>query len=242
MVHMVGVDIGDDGNIRVLLEESPIAFIGFGNNIRAFPQDGIAMQVIDFAADDDGRVLMTFFEDLAQHGRRRRLAMGTGYRNPLPPAHDVDQGIGPMDDRNPAAARFGQFYVSIADGRRNDDDLGILQIFRTLADADTGPFFRELFRHRRRFEIRTGYMISFFNENIGNCPHSGAGNADKMNVCNLVQINHRFIPHPSLPVTDDVYGQWTGPVQQYHVPPGACPWSGWPVPSLPAPSDRLLNE
>ena len=67
--------------------------------------------------------------------------MGTGYRNPLPPAHDVDQGIGPMDDRNPAAARFGQFYVSIADGRRNDDDLGILQIFRTLADADTGPVF-----------------------------------------------------------------------------------------------------
>lgn len=142
MVHMVGVDIGDDGNIRVLLEESPIAFIGFGNNIRAFPQDGIAMQVIDFAADDDGRVLMTFFEDLAQHGRRRRLAMGTGYRNPLPPAHDVDQGIGPMDDRNPAAARFGQFYVSIADGRRNDDDLGILQISGRWPMQIRAPFSR----------------------------------------------------------------------------------------------------
>lgn len=91
MVHMVGVDIGDDGDIRVLLEESPIAFIGFGDNIGAFPQDGIAMQVIDFAADDDGRVLMTFFKDLAQHGRCRRLAVGTGYGNPLPPAHDMDQ-------------------------------------------------------------------------------------------------------------------------------------------------------
>ncbi len=99
------------------------------------------MQVIDFAADDDGRVLMTFFEDLAQHGRRRRLAMGIGLQKSPSPAHDVDQGIGPMDDRNPAAARFGQFYVSIADGRRNDDDLGILQIFRTLADADA-PFSR----------------------------------------------------------------------------------------------------
>ena len=117
MVHMVGVDIGDDGDIRVLLEESPIAFISFGDDIGAFPQDGIAMQVIDFAADDDGRVLMTFFKDLAQHGRCRRLAVGTGYGNPLPPAHDMDQGIRAMDDRNTAAARFGQFHIGIADSR-----------------------------------------------------------------------------------------------------------------------------
>ena len=90
MVHMIGVYIRDDGDIRVLLEESTIAFIGFGNNVSAFPQDGIAMQVIDFTADDDSRILMTFFKDLAQHGRCRRLAVGTGYGNPLPPAHDMD--------------------------------------------------------------------------------------------------------------------------------------------------------
>ena len=147
-----------------------------------------------------------------------------------------------MDDRDTAAARFGQFYVSIADSRRNDDDLGVLEIFRTLADADTSPLFGELLSHWRRFEIRTGYMISFFNKNIGNCPHPGAGNADKMNVCNIVQINHRFIPHPSFPLTDDVCGQWTRPIRQYRVPLGACPWSGWLLPSLPVPSDRLLNE
>ena len=56
MVHMVGVDIGDDGDIRVLLEESPIAFIGFGDAVFTAAPLTAATQIIDFTADNNRRI------------------------------------------------------------------------------------------------------------------------------------------------------------------------------------------
>lgn len=79
--------------------------------------------------------------------------MSTGNRNPLPPAHDVNQRIGTVDDRNLPAPCFDEFDVIVADGRRNDDDLGVLQIFRALSNADTGSALGKLLRYRRGFEV-----------------------------------------------------------------------------------------
>ena len=106
------------------------------------------MEVIDFPADDQCRVCIAFIKDLAQHGRGRRLAVGTGYGNALAPAHDVDQRIGAMDDRDAQAAGFDEFDVVVANGRGNDDDFGAGYVFCLLADEDAGSHLFEAFCRR----------------------------------------------------------------------------------------------
>ena len=38
MIHVVGVNISDDGDIRMLFEKGAVAFIGFGNDVLPFPK------------------------------------------------------------------------------------------------------------------------------------------------------------------------------------------------------------
>ena len=86
--------------------------------------------------------------------------------------------------------RFYYFCVRFADCRRDDDDFGILQIFRLLADADARALFGKFIRNGRPLEVRPRYDISFFYENVGYCPHACAGNADKMYFSYVVEIDH----------------------------------------------------
>ena len=37
VIHMVGINVGNDGDIRMLLEEGAVAFIGFGNDVLPLP-------------------------------------------------------------------------------------------------------------------------------------------------------------------------------------------------------------
>ena len=63
-----------------------------------------------------------------------------------------------------------------------------------MADKDKGTFFCELGRHVSRFCIGPRDMEPAFNEDIGKGTHAGAANADKMNVFDLIQIDHAVIP------------------------------------------------
>ena len=53
MVHVVILHIGHNAHIRIILQESAIAFICLGHQVIALAQLGVAAQVIHLAADDD---------------------------------------------------------------------------------------------------------------------------------------------------------------------------------------------
>ena len=183
---MVGINIRHDSNIRILFEKRTVAFIGFCNNIFSFAQNGVAVQIIDFTANNQCRVCTAFFKHLPQHRRCGRLAVRTGYGNALSPAHDMYQRIRPVDNRNMPAACFHDFRIGVPDSRRHDYYLGILQIFCTLPNANTRSFFYKPVCNHRLLNIRTGNMVSFFYKNIGNGPHACTGYAYKMNILNCI--------------------------------------------------------
>ena len=57
------------------------------------------------------------------------------------------QRVGPMYHRDMPPPRFYYFCIRFANCRRDDDDFGILQIFRLLADADARALFGKFIRN-----------------------------------------------------------------------------------------------
>ena len=140
----------------------------------------------------------------------------------LAPCHDMYQRIGPVYHRDMPPPRFYYFRVRFTDCRRDDDDFGILQIFRLLADADARALFGKFIRNSRPLEVRPRYDISFFYKNIGYCPHACAGNTDKMYLSYVVEIDHG-LTHPSLRRFPCVGAQSITPASQYREQPEADP-------------------
>ena len=90
-----------------------------------------------------------------------------------------------------------------------------------MTDKDKGTFFCELGRHVSRFCIGPRDMEPAFNEDIGKGTHAGAANADKMNVFDLIQIDHAVIPpYP--------HRSWQGLLRQYGPPHPSVLLSGLP--------------
>ena len=119
MVEMLGVDIGDDGDVGGQLQEGAVGFVGLDHHPVALAHAGIGAVGVDDAAIDDGR----------DRGRRRRAASRRArsssscracrrWRRMLE-AHQLGQHLGAAHDRQAPLARGHQLGIVALDRRRD---------------------------------------------------------------------------------------------------------------------------
>ena len=86
-VHVLAVEVGDDGEDGGELEEGAIGFVGFGDQILAAAEAGVGAEGVDAASYDDGGVEAAPGEDGGDHGGGGGFAVHSGYGDAVFEAH-----------------------------------------------------------------------------------------------------------------------------------------------------------
>src|SRR5665647_1649840 len=202
LVEVLLVDVRQDGDEGGEVEERAVALVGLGDDEVPGSELGVGPDRVQAAADDDRRVEAAGLEDERGHGRRRRLAMGAGHGNAVLHPHELGQHLGPGDDRDQALPGLDDFDVVLADGRRDDDDVGVLEVLGPVADGDLRAEAHEPACGVVLLEIGAGNLVAEVEQDLGDAVHAGPADADHVDVVELavaflgqagISLGERFI-------------------------------------------------
>ena len=123
-VHVLAVEVGDDGEDGRELEEGAIALVGFGDEVLGGAEAGVGAEGIDAATNDDGGVEAAGGENTGHHGGGGGFAVHAGDGDAVLEAHELGEHFGALDDGNFAGVGLDDLRVCDADGGAGDDDGG----------------------------------------------------------------------------------------------------------------------
>ena len=135
-LHVIGVDVGDHREHGGQIQERRIGFVGFGDQEIALAEARVRAGRKQPAADDERRVEPAFGEHRGDQLVVVVLPCVPAIAMPCFKPHQLGEHQRARHDRNPAFARGGDFRVVRRDGGRHDDDVGIGDIGRRVADRD----------------------------------------------------------------------------------------------------------
>ena len=134
VVEMLGIDIGDDGDVGRQLEEGAVGLVGLDHHPVAGAEPRIGAVGLDDAAVDDGRIEIAGVEQRGDQRGGRGLAVGAGDRDAALEPHQLGQHLGAPHHRQPLRARRDEFRIVALDRGRHDDHLGVAEIAGRVAD------------------------------------------------------------------------------------------------------------
>ena len=134
VVEMLGIDIGDDGDIGRQLEEGAVALVGFHHHPLAGAEPRVGAVGIDDAAIDDGGIEIAGIEQGRDHRGRRGLAVGAGDRDAALQPHQFGEHFGAAHHRNALRARRHQFGIVALDRGRDHKHVGAVDVLGLVAD------------------------------------------------------------------------------------------------------------
>ena len=138
-IHVVFVDIGDDGHNRSQMQEGRIGLVGFGDDVFAFAQTGVGTCGIEFAADNESGVETCRAEDGGSQTGGRGFAVRTGDGDAVTEAHQFRQHQGAGNDGDLLLQRSDDFGIVFFDGGRGNDDIRAIDMFGSMTGIV--PFF-----------------------------------------------------------------------------------------------------
>ena len=100
MVEMLGIDVGDDGDVGGQLEEGAVAFVGLDHHPVAAAAPRVGAVGVDDAAVDDGGIEAAGVEQRRHQRGRRRLAVRAGDGDALLEPHQLGEHLGAPHHRN----------------------------------------------------------------------------------------------------------------------------------------------
>ena len=103
-VHVLAVEIGDDGEDGRELEKGAIALVGLSHQILGGAEAGIGAERVDAAADDDGGIEAAGAEHGGDHRCCGRFAMHAGDGDAVFEAHELGEHFGALNDGNLAGS------------------------------------------------------------------------------------------------------------------------------------------
>ena len=118
---MVRLDVRDDGDLGPQLVEGAVVFVRFDDDDVALPVFRVRRDVLQDAADDDGRIEAGVFEDGRDHRGGRGLAMRAGDADAALLVDDRGQQVLAPDDLDALLASRIDFGVRAFDGGGDDD-------------------------------------------------------------------------------------------------------------------------
>ena len=180
MLHVLGVDIGDDGDGRGQTVESAIALVGLDHHPLALPHARIAAIGVNDAAVDDRGIDPPLDQKLGHKRRGRGLAMSARHSDVGLEAHQLGQHLGPAHHRQTALARLVQFRIAGLDRRRDHDHLRTSEVLGALPLENCRPDARQTLGNRRGFEIRTLHPVAMVDQHFGNSRHADPPDSDEV--------------------------------------------------------------
>ena len=100
VIEMLGVDVGDDGDVGGQLQERAVALVGLDHHPVAGAAPGVGAVGVDDAAVDDGRIEPGGVEQRRDQRSRRGLAVRAGDGDALLQAHQLGEHLGAPHDGN----------------------------------------------------------------------------------------------------------------------------------------------
>jgi hypothetical protein len=192
VVHVVIFDVGDDGDFGVEAEKGAVAFVGFGDEPFAAAEFGVAVEVVDVAADDDGGVEAGFFEHEGDHGGGGGLAVGAGNGDAAPLVHEGGDHFGTVVYGQALRLGGGDFGVAAGDGGGYDDGFGALDVGGVVADDYFGAELPESPYGVGFGDVGAADGVAFGEQDFGDGAHAGAAYADEVDAAEVVE--HGCLP------------------------------------------------
>ena len=194
MVEMLGVDIGDDGDIGRELQEGAVGFVRLHHHPLAVAHAGIGAVGVDDAAVDDRRIEAARIEQRRDERGRRGLAVGAGHRDAGLEAHELGQHLGAAHDRQALLAGDDQFRVVALDGGGDHHDLGILHVLGLVPDEGLDALLVEALDVVVVGGVGALHRVAQIVHDLGDARHADAADADEMNGSKLRRQFHGFFP------------------------------------------------
>ena len=180
MLHMLWVDIGDDGDGRGQAVEAAVGLVGLDHHPFALPHARVGAIGVDHAAIDHGRIDPARIQQRRHHCRGRGLAMGARDGDVGFQPHQFGQHLGPAHDRQSLGAGGVLFRVAILDRGRDHDDLGAFEVFRLLPDEDARAQGFQPLGDFRGFQVRALHFVAMVQKHLGDARHADTADADEM--------------------------------------------------------------
>ena len=130
VIEMLGIDIGDDGDVGRQLEEGAVGFVGLDHHPVAGAEPRIGAVGVDDAAVDHGRIETAGIEQRGDQRGGRGLAVGAGDGDAAFQPHQLGQHLGAPHHRQALRARRDQFRIVALDRGRDHHHLGAAEIAR----------------------------------------------------------------------------------------------------------------
>ena len=180
MLHMFGVDIGDDRDGRGQTIERAVALVGLDHHPFARACARIRAIGVDDPAIDHGRVEIALVQKRRDHRRGRRLAVGAADRDVRFQAHQLGQHLGAAHDRKTAAARLFQLGISRLDRGGDHHDARLTDILGALALENGRAQFRQTVGDLGGFRIRALNREPLGHQHFGDAGHADPADTDEM--------------------------------------------------------------
>ena len=190
MVEMLGVDIGDDGDVGRQLQKRAVALVGLDHHPVAGAEPRIGAISVDDAAVDHGRVESGGVEQRRHQRGGRRLAVRAGDGDAALEAHELGEHFGAAHDRNASLARCCELRIVALDRGRDDDDRRAAEVGRVVADENRRAVLAQALHVGVVARVRTLHVVAEVDENLGDARHADAADADEVDGADFVRQLH----------------------------------------------------
>ena len=137
--HMIRFYVGDHCYHWLQMHKGSIALVSLSHQVSTLPQPRVSARTIQQASDHKSWIETSFRQYRGNDTCCRRLAVGAGNRNGVAIAHQLRQHLSPRDQRLRVFDCLLYFRISLIDGTRINHNVGILYIFRIVAEKDFRP-------------------------------------------------------------------------------------------------------
>ena len=221
---VVELHVGHDRDLGAQEQQAAVALVGLGDEPLARAHAGVGADVVELAADEEGRVEAGLAQHVGDHRRGGRLAVGAGHGDAAAQLHDAGEHLGAPQHRQAGGARRAQLRVALGDGRGRHDQGGVAEVGGVVADGDRDAGLDEVTRVARRLEVRAAHVDAELVEHRGDAAHARAADADEVDRLREVP---RLVAHQPLAL---VSSGCPRPGRPRAARRPACPARRWPPP------------
>ena len=185
IVQVVVVDVEDDADAGRELQEGLAEFAGFDDGACAAARLAVAADQGQLAADDGGGVAPGQLQHGGDHAGGGRFAVGTGHADALRvQAADKAEQHAALHRFDAAGAGGVQLRVAGVDGRAVNDEVGIAEVGRVVADRDGHAHLALGGGDLGFLHIRAGQGQPAAVQDLDQRVHAGAAAADAVDMMN----------------------------------------------------------
>ena len=207
VVEMLGVDVGDDGDVGGQLEKRAVRFVRLDHHPVAGAEPRIGAVGIDDAAVDHGGVEAAGVEQRGNERGRRRLSVRSGDSDAAFQPHEFREHFGAPHDRQALGARGDKLGIVALDRGGNDHHVGAVDIFSLVPDRDFHALVAQSLDVGAIGDVGTGHAVAEIGQDFGNAAHANAADADEVHrpdVARQFHVNRpqhlaSGAPNPALP-------------------------------------------